>query len=233
MKEFLKFIAAAALVCFFAAACDKEPKGPTDFSGGCEAVDLGLGVKWASWNVGASKAEERGSFFAWGETEEKTSYKWSKEGDYKWGVYDSSKPTRGMTKYTADSENGDKLKILLPEDDPATVNWGSKWRTPTLDEIEDLLKKCTWEQVWNDDKTRLKGYTVTNNGNSIFLPTTGYRYGTDIENDGTCGEYWSSEVNEPDPCLAYCLHTSPDLIDLEWGYTSRCYGRSVRAVTDF
>ena len=61
------------------AACnkDKGPEGPTDFSGGCEAVDLGLGVKWASYNVGALNVDDRGSYFAWGETCEKSNYDWS------------------------------------------------------------------------------------------------------------------------------------------------------------
>ena len=36
-----------------------------------EAVDLGLSVKWASFNVGATKPEEYGGYYAWGETEEK------------------------------------------------------------------------------------------------------------------------------------------------------------------
>ena len=77
------------------AACDKDkrpegPPDPTDFSGGCEAVDLGITttdgkpLKWASYNVGAQDEEGFGSYFAWGETTEKTNYDWLKEGDYKW-----------------------------------------------------------------------------------------------------------------------------------------------------
>ena len=51
MKKVFRFIAAAALVCLCATSCDKdnkednEVKGPTDFSGGCEAVDLGITTK--------------------------------------------------------------------------------------------------------------------------------------------------------------------------------------------
>ena len=39
-----------------------------------EAVDLGLSVKWATCNVGAESPEEYGGYYAWGETEEKSSY---------------------------------------------------------------------------------------------------------------------------------------------------------------
>ena len=41
-------------------------------------IDLGLpsGTKWACCNVGASKPEDQGGYFAWGETEEKSEYIW-------------------------------------------------------------------------------------------------------------------------------------------------------------
>ena len=131
MRNILKFLAVLALAGGLTACNkDKGPEGPTDFSGGCEAVDLGLGVKWASYNVGALNVDGRGSYFAWGETCEKSNYDWSDEGDYKWGVYDNSaSPKFGMTKYTADVEGGDGLKTLQPGDDPATANYGNDIRT--------------------------------------------------------------------------------------------------------
>ncbi len=48
-----------------------------------EAVDLGLpsGLKWASFNLGATKPEEYGDYYAWGETEPKELYDWS---TYNW-----------------------------------------------------------------------------------------------------------------------------------------------------
>ena len=157
-------------------------------------MDLGLSVKWASYNVGALNVDGRGSYFAWGETCEKSNYDWSDEGDYKWGVYDSSaKPKYGMSKYTADVEGGDGLKALQPGDDPATANWGTKWRTPTFDEIKDLLDNTKCEWTW--DAAR-KGYTVKGlkTGNSIFLPAAGYRYGSDLSNAGEFGLYWPSSL---------------------------------------
>ena len=216
---------------------DKGPEGPTDFFGGCEAVDLGITtkdgkpLKWASYNVGAQNVEGRGSYFAWGETCEKTNYDWSNEGDYKWGVYDNSaSPKFGMTKYTADVEGGDGLKTLQPGDDPATANWGTKWRTPTLDEIKDLLDNTKCEWTWDADK---KGYTVKGlkTGNSIFLPAAGCRYGSGLEVAGAVGDYWSSSVNESYPSRAYFLHFISDGPD--GSNDDRFFGQSVRAVTEY
>ena len=40
----------------------------------CEAVDLGLSVKWGTCNIGAEKPEQNGGYYAWGETESKDYY---------------------------------------------------------------------------------------------------------------------------------------------------------------
>ena len=205
---------------------DKGPDGPTDYSGGCEAVDLGLSVKWASYNVGAKAPEEYGSYFAYGETKEKSKYDWS---NYKWGEEDRT------TKYNNDVEGGDGLKTLLPEDDAATVNWGTKWRTPTLDEIADLFDetKCEWK--W--DGTR-EGYTVKSlkTGNSIFLPAAGSRNEENYFGTGSDGLYWSSTVNEKDiwpgvnAASIICFESYKNHFhNGGWRYA----GLSVRAVTEY
>lgn len=48
---------------------------------GHEYVDLGLSVKWATCNIGASSPEELGEYYAWGEVQPKESYSWE---NYKW-----------------------------------------------------------------------------------------------------------------------------------------------------
>ena len=232
MRNILKFLAVLALAGGLTACNkDKGPDGPTDYSGGCEAVDLGLSVKWASYNVGAKAPEEYGSYFAYGETKAKRKYDWSKVGDYKWGVHDiSALPKCGMTKYTADVEGGDGLKTLLPEDDAATVNWGTKWRTPTFDEINELFDETKCEWTWDADK---KGYTVKGlkTGNSIFLPAAGCRDGSDLANAETYGFYWSSSVLESYPINACSFYFYSDGHNLYNFY--RYYGLSVRAVTEY
>ncbi len=195
------------------------------------AVDLGLSVKWASYNVGAKNVDGRGSYFAWGETTEKENYSWS---NYNWGNFDSSaKPKYGITKYTADVEGGDGLKTLQPGDDPATVNWGAKWRTPTHDEVKELLDKTKCEWTWDAAK---KGYTVKGlkTGNSIFLPATGDRVESVLEKVGTVGSYWSSSLNQTTMRDAYLLGFDIDTyLPLIHPYAYRFCGHSVRAVTEY
>ena len=188
-----------------------------------EAVDLGLSVKWASCNVGAESPEDYGGYYAWGETEEKSNYEWS---TYKWynGSYDT------MTKYCTDSSYGtvDNKTILDPEDDVAHVEWGGSWRMPTLDEIKELGKKCTWEWTTVNGVT---GYKVTGpNGNSIFLPAAGDRRGTEVIYRGSRGYYWSGTLYESNSGGAYFL--AFDVGGHGWNYYYRIYGRPVRPVTD-
>ena len=188
------------------------------------AIDLGLpsGRKWATCNVGASSPEEYGGYYAWGETEEKSNYDWS---TYKWynGSYDS------MTKYCTNSSYGtvDNKTVLDPEDDVAYVKWGGDWRMPTTDEQRELLNNCDWE--WTT-LNGVKGYKVTGpNSNSIFLPAAGYRDGTDVNNRGSHGYYWSSSL--------YSYSYSAYRLDFYYDNyycddSDRYYGRSVRPVTE-
>ena len=188
-----------------------------------EAIDLGLSVKWASHNVGATKPEEYGGYYSWGETEEKDDYSWS---TYKWcnGSYDS------MTKYCTDSEYGtvDGKTTLDPEDDVAHVKWGGTWRMPTLAEQTELRTECTWE--WTT-LNGVNGMKVTGpNGNSIFLPAAGSRYGTDFYDGGSYGDYWSGSLGGYGSDYAYGLNFISGGND--WDSSYRHYGFSVRPVSE-
>ena len=159
-----------------------------------DAVDLGLSVKWASFNVGATKPEEYGSYFAWGETESKAGYDWS---TYKWCNGDFDKLTRYCTSNHAlkwdGSGNPDNAFMLMPEDDAARANWGEGWRMPTEAEMDELLNDCTWTWTDNYNGTGIKGYTVTGTtGKSIFLPAAGRRNDINLIGDGSSGRYWTS-----------------------------------------
>lgn len=191
-----------------------------------EAVDLGLSVKWAICNVGANRPEEYGGYYAWGETKEKTFYSWD---TYKW--YNGSDGSDGsMTKYCTDSDYGevDNKTTLDPSDDVAHVKWGGKWRMPTLDEIKELRKKCSWE--WTS-VNGVAGYKVTGpNGNSIFLPAAGYRGGSEVDGHGSGGCYWSGTLYEDDSYGAYYLGFISDSHD--WSGVDRRPGLTVRPVTE-
>ena len=162
--------------------------GNTPESTDSRAVDLGLSVKWASCNVGATQPWEYGGYYAWGETEEKSNYSWD---TYKYcnGTYNS------ITKYSTSSSHGtaDNKTTLEPEDDVASVKWGNSWRMPTREEQQELLDNCTW--YWTT-LNGIYGYRVTGlNGNSIFLPAAHYQYSDMRPYPGAnAGYYWSSSL---------------------------------------
>ena len=175
-----------------------ETKEKSSTENGHEYVDLGLSVKWATCNVGASKPEEYGDYFAWGETQPKDYYDWS---TYKW----CNGSMNTQTKYCTDSNYGivDDKTVLEAADDAATANWGGAWRMPTGEEYYELRHNCTWELTTQNG---VNGYKVTGtNGNSIFLPAAGGRYLSDLSYAGRNGYYWSSLLGTDAPFLACSL----------------------------
>ena len=188
-----------------------------------EAVDLGLSVKWANWNVGADSPEDYGDYYAWGEIKVKSAYSWS---TYKW--CDGSFYTQ--TKYCTNSGYGvvDDKKVLSLEDDVAHVKWGGSWRMPTLDEIKELCNKCSWK--WTTVNS-VRGYNVTGpNGNSIFLPAAGERYGSYVNNGGSYGYYWSATLESGNNDCAYFLSFHDGYYD--WSSSFRYRGCTIRPVTE-
>jgi len=182
-----------------------------------EVVDLGLSVKWATMNIGATYPESWGDFFAWGETKPKSDYYWT---TYKWSPnYDWTTPV--FTKYN----QLDNKTTLDLSDDAANANWGGAWRMPTYDEMNELVTKCMWTQA--SDGCKVTGP----NGNSIYLPGAGYRY-FDSHNNYTgenLGFYWSSTLSTDDPEAGCYMRTGPGIY-LEMKSTSRCDGQTIRAV---
>ncbi|MBR3896739.1 MAG: DUF1566 domain-containing protein [Bacteroidaceae bacterium] len=123
----------------------------------------------------------------------------------------------------------DNKTVLDPEDDVAHVKWGGSWRMPTLDEIEELLNECTWK--WTTYKG-VNGQLVTGpNGNSIFLPAAGHRYGTELLGRGSDGNYWSASLYEYGSYRAYSLYFNDGYSDWD-NWNNRYYGHSVRPVTE-
>lgn len=193
---------------------------------GHEWVDLGLSVKWATCNVGASSPSDYGGYFAWGETEEKVYYNWD---NYKWG---NDLFMYKVTKYCTYSGCGivDNKEMLDPEDDVAHVKWGGGWRMPTLGEIHELLESCTW---YRTTQNRILGYKITGpNGNSIFLPAAGYRGRFGLSDDGVDGHYWSARLfgTYNSEYNAYQLRFYYENHSPNWMSEHRNLGLSVRPV---
>ena len=149
-----------------------------------QAVDMGLSVKWASCNLGASSPENSGDYYAWGEISPKHYYTY---GSLK---YCSNTEGTFFTKYNNTSLNGsvDNKTRLEKSDDAAYAKLGKKWRTPTDAEWTELRENCTWK--WTTFNG-VGGFLVTSNRthNSIFLPNTGQYDGNSLIK---IGSYWSS-----------------------------------------
>lgn len=196
--------------------------GTVKAQNGVEAVDLGLSVKWANMNVGASKDSGFGTYYAWGETKPKSYYSWN---TYIWSKGDS----QFLIKYSL----ADRKIQLVPSDDAASANWGEGWRMPTVDEYEELIdpEKCKWEWI---TKNGVNGYKVTGKktGNSIFLPITGFRFYSEIQFRAIRGIYWTSTLYSGNPNKAWCLEFDFSDVNVHYGNLSsnRFSGRCIRAV---
>ena len=185
-------------------------------------VDLGLSVKWATMNVGASSPEDYGDYFAWGETTTKSTYNWS---TYK--HCNNSKYV--LKKYNTFGDYGvvDNKTILELSDDAAHVNMGGEWRMPTETEWAELREQCTWTWSTQDG---INGYKVISNinGNSIFFPTAGCSNNIDV---GIAGYYWSIELYTTyyQTYNAYYYHLSSSQ-SVRVNHDERYKGMSIRAV---
>lgn len=111
-----------------------------------KAVDLGLSVKWASFNLGATVPEELGELYFWGD------------------------PT-GKGEFMS-FEAPDMDDICGTEYDIVRQTWGGTWKMPSEDAWLELYLSCKWTRTIVNG---VEGMKVTGkDGNSIFLPATGY-----------------------------------------------------------
>ena len=183
------------------------------------AVDLGLSVKWAMMNVGAINPEDYGGYYAWAETTEKSTYSWN---NYKYSDATGDK----ISKYSLSSYYGtvDDLSTVQPMDDAARVNMGKDWRMPTKEEMDELVKKCTWKK---EKLNGVNGYRVTGpNGKSIFMPFGGNKSDDDHYNKGSVGYYWVSTLSSTQAAPALYMYSDKK----DYMNYTRDIGQSIRPV---
>ena len=215
-----------------------------------EYVDLGLSVKWATYNLGATAPEEFGDYFAWGETEPyyeleqipSPLWKSGKDAGYDWlsycyyNYYSGDTLVSKVTKYYWEYDNyTDTLTTLELSDDAAYVNWGGSWRMPTDAEFMELADNCNCSfvavnGVWGMKLTSKKsGFE----DRSIFLPSAGNYDGTVLNGNGIDGYYWSSslDITNYESALPYSWHKQSDENwDLSSNSKYRYCGLSIRPV---
>ena len=235
MKQILPFIALSAIAVLSVFSCQKEPANTTPAPPTPSLVDLGLSVKWATCNLGASKPTEYGGYYQWAGTKDV-----SDTGIYlDWSncpYHTGSDLKTGWTKYNTESSYGtvDNKTVLEAMDDAASVVLGGKWRMPTIDEWNELLNtgNCSWTWTTIDG---VKGYKVQSKksgytDNWIFLPAAGCRYGGSLSDGGSRGNYWSSSLYTDIPRYACSMTFGSGFFSGDG--SNRGYGLSVRPVSE-
>ena len=231
-------MALAAMLSVGLCSCEKENEDNGSVSGGGggetpgggtseEWVDLGLpsGRLWAICNLGATKPEEYGDYYAWGETDTKSTYNFSTykhcRGDY-----------NQLTKYCSNASYGyngftDTLTVLQAIDDAATARLGNGARIPTKKDWEELIANTTND--WTTENGVYGRKFSASNGKSLFLPAAGKCDGSALGGAGGYGYYWSSSLITDGPIDAWgCDFSSGGVYP--WVNYHRYYGLSVRAV---
>lgn len=183
-----------------------------------EAVDLGLSVLWAKWNVGATSENQPGNLLGWGDATGNLTTFDVVDDNYNWTspLYGGPRPPANIASSSLDI---------------AHVRWGGTWRMPTQTEMVELIDKCTWEWTFVEGTP---GMLVTGpSGESIFLPAAGYRFGTSVTDDPSSGEpevgfYWTATHNTEQPHNAYRLAIGPGRYN--WSSYARYAGHLIRPV---
>lgn len=169
-----------------------------------QAVDLGLSVMWATYNVGAETPWQVGGLYGWADAKgTMRSLDWK---DYLSGI----------------------ANICGSTHDIAHITWGGHWRLPRMEEFKELVSACTltWEE-----RNGQTGYVVTGrNGNSIFLPAGGHREADIIVDQNTWGDYWSGDNYDDSKGWASLFTFNKE--KYYFGRYFKSIGRCVRPVLD-
>ena len=203
-----------------------------------EAVDMGLSVKWAKFNLGASHPEESGGYYQWAGTRDVRSTSinidWNNcpfhTGSYEYTGWTKYIPL-SMPSYWSGAGNPDDKTVLDPEDDAAYIAFGGRWRMPTKEEWQELIDNCDVEWttlnnvVGRKFTSRKTGYTEQ----WIFLPASGYRHNAELGYVSLSARYLSSSLNLNSPTNAHILFFSETNIDSNSIFNRR-WGSSVRPV---
>ena len=188
-------------------------------------IDLGYsnGILWACCNIGATKPEDYGGYYAWGETKEKEYYELDNYSLWQSGYYSME------LKFIDIGDN-----ITCTNYDVAHVKWGNGWRMPTNDEsFSELVHDAIFQKITYNG---VEGQLITGkNGNKLFFPFGG-RYAGELEKNKDCGYYWTSTKHKNNH-LEWAIDFDGIIVDdsgarsLRMENSPHC-GLNVRAVID-
>lgn len=184
-------------------------------------VDLGLSVKWATCNIGATSPEDKGTYFSWGDII--ASYPGTLEismADWKYYKYCNGTPntllkyctserTELWNGFLAGENEPDNKAVLDLEDDPVHMSYGGNFRMPTKEEMDELIANTNKQSIVLNGvrgclfTSRVSGFE----DREIFLPLGGCADESSLR-DKEVGYYWSSSLNTNDPRCAWYLYIS-------------------------
>ena len=192
-----------------------------------QAVDLGLpsGTIWAGWNIGANSPLEVGSYYAWGETEEKEEYDWNTYFDIE-SIQTTIFGEYVNPKFKMYHVNG-VMSIIGTDQDVAHVKWGEPWQMPSKKQVEELMNCCKLSTVMLPNNKWVSIFTGPN-GKSLIFPNGGEKYKKEIRDYNLI---WSGDLR---PYSEASSQNSYFAYHLGWNrvYSEgfRCFGMNVRAV---
>jgi len=215
---------------------------------GPEYVDLGLSVKWAKCNIGATSETDYGKYFQFGDVVGYTGDDAKAHSTWSTCPCNGGSSSYDSTYFNAHkSELLDSNNILLPSCDAAHVAYGGNWRLPKTSEIKELANTFF---TWNDDEgyyeyksgfsewvenyngSGINGTLIHGqgeySGNTLFIPASGGVYLGSFHEVGDDFSLWSSSLNSDDPECAYGFYA-----DSDYAYVSssdRCVGLALRGV---
>ena len=248
MKRLIYLLMSLSFVAFV--SCSDDDKETNKTENGHEYVDLGLtsGTKWATMNIGASKPQDYGNYYAWGETTTKETYNWSTYLDGNIANSDDCGTDKDALRGVTD--------IAGTQYDAAKANWGGKWRMPTKAQQDELRNECCWVWTSSYNNSGVKGYIVykakspsdkgakIEDGETptasyslsdahIFLPVAGWCRDGGPDGAGTYGSYWSSSLDPDNTDSAWDIYFYLGYVCDSYGTDGsydRYFGMSVRAV---
>ena len=180
-------------------------------------INMGIAGNWSCCNVGASRPEELGDYYAWGESATKSYYALDT-----YNYYDSE---TGYEDIGDDIQYGENYEMA--NCDAAHVQWERSWRMPKKSNFDNLLKYCIYEWCEVNGVTGIK-FTLPLGGTSIFFPAAGYRVYDDLRSVGEMGRYWTSTLYTPGPTQAYDVMMYNEGVKIPYNY--RYFGFPIRPV---
>ena len=200
-----------------------------------EYVEIG-GLKWATMNLGATKPEEPGLYFAWGDVVGQYAATtgtgaFTKSYEYVNEPFNNGSSSNNTTYFNTYQSLWITDATLKPDYDAANVLIGGGWRMPTKEDLDNLLSNTNQVKVTDYNGTGVTGWictSKTDDTKAIFLPATGYGDKTSLSNASAYGCYWSSTLTVTNKGNAERL----TLGETVTGNNSRYQGRCIRPVHD-